>query len=395
MLKKKILISILIAAAVVLFFIIYVLNFTGLFRTPSIGFYKTERENYSLVLNMLKDPESGFGKDPEIHIFNSEGNLLDQFTNSPVDILITENIVLDDDWSRMLLPIDNQALEIYPKSTRAFSIYNGKYLQLPLQLDHIEFAYKKKDITGAPDSGLIFSLTELESQLLDLRKAGHYPLMIAGHDDRDLLDAVSVLTLSLAGVEGYRSLMNLFYSGNSFKELLDKPLRGELTFADILEKIQNWRDSGIIHPEWLRFTREEVVKFLEDGISSACIMRLSTHRTLNSKLLDQLGETPFPFLERKDRATGLVMPGYSAVFYLNSKFSGKMGEIIRSMVSNETQSDLTASSGLAPMTSVSEAIDKQASNVRLWGAASREILPPLPFPGDTNMSELRNYLQFR
>ena len=390
--KKK---HILLLIAIILISIIItliLLNFLSFIRkSPTIAFYKTSPEKNSLILEIIKNEETGLGEKVEIEVFDSNAALFTQFQNSKPDILISETPRLNSKWSELLSPINESLIDRYPTSTREMTKQDGLSLLLPLQLDHIELSYKKGTINQNNESNIIFSFNEMERQLSALAKDNHYPLMVSGSIGRDLLDFVSILVLSRTGVEGYRKLQDLFTMDLSFSELINSELNRGFSLKDVLEIIGTWEKQGIIHPEWMRFSREEAVSFMVDDLSSAYIMRLSTHRTLPDNLLTQLWESPFPFVERTDRAKGLIMPGYSLMVYKESRHMEKIRQLLPEIISNENQKKLTAFSGLAPMVSVAEALDRQSSNVRLWGAASQNMLAPLT---DTNMETTKALREF-
>jgi len=391
--QKKSIITVISIMILMLIPTFIIINFTTKEKYPVIGFYRTSPELNTHLLKILEGNESGFGKSLKTILYKSEKELLEQFISSPSDLILTENFTLNDSWEEMLTSVDSELMNRYPRSTKEFSIYNNIPYLLPIQLDHIEFAYNKKRLNNSTTgNNIIFSFTDLEIQLLSLVSDKHYPLMISGDNNRDLLDAISVLTLSISGVEGYKKLQSLFVSDKPFSEIVLEKLRGDISFGDVLAKLTEWKNVGILHPEWLRFTREDALLFLENDLSSAYIMRLSTHRTLPENLLQKINETPFPFLAKEDRATALVMPGYSLAVYRKSLFRKKALTVFSEILSKNNQKLLSEYSGLAPTTSTAEALDKQSSDVRLWGAASQHLLVPL---SDLNMelnTDLREYL---
>lgn len=392
--RKKIIILSILTAAVIMA-LIFIMNFTTFGKTPSIGMYRTTPEQNTHLLEILKNSESGFGKEFDIIVYNPEKDLLEQFRDSPADLLLSENFHLTVPWDTILAPLKPELINRYPRSTRDFIQYKNTPYLLPLQLDHIELAYNKNRIKSESASNdIIFSFNDFELQLLSLAGKEHYPLMISGAENRDLLDTLSVLTLSMTGVEGYKKLQNLFKSDKPFSQIIQDDLRGEISFGDVLTKLTDWKNKGIIHPEWLRFTQEDVISFLKNDLSSAYIMRLSTHRTMPESLLQKLKESPFPFFETEDRATGLVMPGYSLAVSGNSPFRKKAASVFSGILSNDNQNRLSSYSGLAPATSMAEALDKQSSNVRLWGAATQHIQVPLSDTDSELIIDLRNYLSF-
>jgi hypothetical protein len=382
----------LIIVALLIIFITILILFFSMEKDPVVALYKVEMNQYSPILEFLKDEDNGLGEDLKIYTFQSESDLLEQFDKSQAEILISRRFSLNAEWIKRLDFINSSFIERFPRSSRASVQYEESYYSIPLQLDMIELAYMKNQIENDPDTGLIFNFNELENQFLALKSSRNYPLMISGANDQDLLDALSVLSLSLCGVEGYEKLYRAFQGDDPLTEILSIPLGNSYTFETVIKKLKEWEDRGILHPEWTRFTRDDAITFLEDGLSNAYIMRLSTHRTLDDKLLSQMGETPFPYLLREDRATGILAPMDIMAVNKNSKYLKQIESLLPGLIDNEIQERITSISGLAPATSISEALDKQASNARLWAAASQTLLEPLSSNNPERIREIREYL---
>ncbi|MBB6479518.1 hypothetical protein [Spirochaeta isovalerica] len=392
MFKNKILFPVLIALFLILILAAYIIRFTTVGKNPHIGFYRTNPEQYSRLIELMSSAETGLGKEFFIIEYDGKSNLEEQFKKDPCDILITENFTLTESWDNLLFPVDAALIERYPRSTRLLTEYKGANLVLPLQFDHIELAYKRSDIKGDPETSIIYSFDNLNTQLTSLAGKDRYPLLLSGAEDRDLMDIISVLTLSIAGPDGLESLRSRFDKSSDLEELLNLELREGITFRNILNVLTNWKNNGIVSRDWLHFTFDDVLFFLENDLSSACIMRLSTHRTLPDSLLNDLSESPFPFLSKDDRASALLMPGYSMALSSKSLFKRSITTILPDLLENDILAGLSAYSGLAPASSTSEALDRQASNVRLWGAASMALLNPLSDLNSQLIEELREYL---
>ncbi len=365
----------------------YVIFKTTLFKTPLIGFYGAQLSDYTVITDIFKN---GYN----IIEYDKNAELFSQFIEKPCDLLITKHFKVDKKWSEKLKPISGNISSTQPYSTRKISEFNNVAYLIPLQYDHIELAYKQdvfsKEIRH---NGLIFSFSELEAELKRLTKPNNYPLAIAGGIDSDLMDFISVLAISSSGVDGYNKLSQLLKSDADFDKILNSPLNNDFMFKDILDIAVSWKKEGVLHPQWLDLDQDDVNAFLENEISSSVVTRLSTHRTMPLDILRSLNETPFPFLLKEDRGSGLVLPVDSLAINRKSLFGKQIGALLPKLLSDKTQKDLTSFSRLAPTISTSEAVDKQASDVRLWGAASSSILQQLTTDSLKQLKSIRGYLQ--
>ncbi|OQY36352.1 MAG: hypothetical protein B6229_10280, partial [Spirochaetaceae bacterium 4572_7] len=95
----------------------------------------------------------------------------------------------------------------------------------------------------------------------------------------------------------------------------------------------------------------------------------------------------------KDRGTGMIAPVYSLGITSKSYYRKKSLEIIISLYTNENQRKITYQTGLAPVTYTAEAMDKQSSNIRLWGASSLSISNPIKQTNSRIIKEIREYLE--
>lgn len=251
------------------------------------------------------------------------------------------------------------------------SLENGSNIY-PIEIDHVELAISNKTYNKLYKSeNTILNLNELEEVLLDNKKDYKYPLMIAGKNNLPLFDAISLITISLCGKNGLDKLLTS-YGNSDFSKLLNINLGNSKTLKDVLEKFIRWKKEGLLHPEWLRFTRDDVKSFIEDDLSSAFILRLSEHRKYEIKIMNKFKAIKFPSTYDKKYATDILSIPFVCAIPQSSKSS--LGKNIIELLLNETsQEKLTYATGLAPVHSNVTAMDVQASNLRYWVAASSSI----------------------
>ena len=197
----------------------------------------------------------------------------------------------------------------------------------------------------------------------------------------------------MLGTDGYIKLKTLIAGGAALPILLDSELGKGKTFRSVLDKLKEWESLGILHPEWLKFSIDDCESFLKDGYSSSVIMRLSIHRKYPAEILRKLSETLFPFYLDKDRGTGMIAPQYNLGINSKSFYAIKSLEILTRFYSDDNQREITYQTGLAPVTYNAEAMDKQSSNVRLWGASSLSIENPIKILDPGIIKKIREFLE--
>lgn len=409
--KKKILLVTAIICIIMFAVITIVLisrNLTGKQETPVIAFYNVNSEYYPLMLEYLEAETTGFGQKCRIIELNLNESLQTQLEASPgIDLLFAADGLAVESVTSILRPLSEEPARLLPSSLRLRGLLNNKRYAYPLELDHVEIAFRKDFFAqkGFPTGERLMSLAELEGALTALAGANFYPLMIAGADDTSLLDAVSLLTLSLGGSQAVSTLVDLIKNNdfsnndNDFSTIVNTELAEDLSLNKVLERLAAWKKKGILHPEWLKFSREEVFNFVEDELTAALIMRLSIHRTYPLSIIKKFSESPFPFAGRENSAAGIIAPLHIVSSMKSSNFKAEADKILVNLLRTDFQKKLTHFTGLAPASATAETLDKQASNLRFWGAASRKIIESLASASflvahaqKAFAEEIRNYL---
>lgn len=280
-----------------------------------------------------------------------------------------------------LAAIPRENFELLPSSVREVGRVGGTEKLLPVALDHVEVLYRYGSFAerGALVDGRIRSLEELEAVARDLAEPGFFPIVVAGGEDAPLLDFVSVLTLSLGGVDAYRGLLEDVGQRGVAEDgaLFEGDLAGGLRLSDVAERLRAWRQSGILHPQWTQLGGDDVFAFAEAQRTAAVVMRLSEHRSWPVYALRRWRSSPFPYENPRAAGTGLVAPVYVAAVPADAPWREEALTMVPRFVEEEFQSDVVQAWRLAPTNSTAEALDRESAEVRLWAAASRDILPSL------------------
>ena len=377
--------TVILAVAIVAIVGISIFNST-LFRTPRVGFYGVSPKDNSVLIDFL-DGKEGFGKDVSVIEYDSSKTLYSELRNSPVDMVIVKDIPSNSSLNKLLTPIPSTVLSTIPTTFRS-------KLFVPMELDSLEFLFDRRiygDIVD--DNGVISDFTKLEDRLLAQREENRYPLVVSGGDNQSFLDFISVISLSMVGTKGYNKLQQLLLESDNLSNIMDTVLDNNISLKNILDKINKWRELGILHPEWSSFTKDDSHSFIKDGLSSATIIRLSEHRTLDNITLRYMDESLFPFVHESDRGSNMVVSTYTLGIVKKSRFRDEIISLLRLLYSDNWQKKITYRSGLAPVTYTAEAMDRQASNARLWGASSLEISKPLNISNIKNLDFMYKYLK--
>ncbi|NBF39147.1 MAG: hypothetical protein GVY14_01920 [Spirochaetes bacterium] len=279
-----------------------------------------------------------------------------------------------------LAPVPPENFDLLPVSVRAVGRIDGEEKLLPVALDHVELLYRHGAFAerGVLVDGRVRSLDGLETVAADFVEPGFFPVVVAGGEDTAMLDFVSVLTLSLGGVDAYLEFLGyLRVNGVNEDTLFTRGFDNAWNLQEIIRRMQEWRASGIIHPQWTRLEGDDVMAFAEAQRAVAVVMRLSTHRSWPVYVLRRWRTSPFPYEDPRAAGTGLVAPVFVGAVASSSPWREEALEVLPRLVEADFQTEVVQRWRLAPVNSTAEALDRESAEVRFWAAASREILPSL------------------
>ena len=185
--------------------------------------------------------------------------------------------------------------------------------------------------------------------------------MCAGKNDDELFGFVSNVALCLLGNDGYDSLCKT--TAEAGEENICPDLK------TVLDEIRLWQNKGLIVKNWYDSNGQDITDFFVPERNAGTIfMSLSLHRKIQSMYLKYFETLPFP---RKDAAfsSGIVAPEISALSISNADIAET---IIRQLLSEEVQAQLSDRTKLAPCTRNAVAHDRQSDDVRYWAASSNK-----------------------
>jgi len=217
----------------------------------------------------------------------------------------------------------------------------------------------------------------MEEVLMKLVKPDFFPLVMAGETDAELLDVISVLTLSLGGVDIYTNLIKLLQSDDTPESYINYDLGGGWTLNKVITKLKYWKESSIIHPQWYTFNTKQVELYSERQITSTVIMRLSTHRSWPFHILRRWQSSPFPFNDPQNAGSAIIAPTIVAYIPQKAKVANETQLVLQTLMTNDFQEGVVKQLQLAPVHSTVDTLDKESDDLRFWAAASSQVLQPL------------------
>ena len=324
---------------------------------------------------------------------------------------------LFDDYSIGLLFSDSytaeaiQNLAVKPDpavySTMPIAVRSITKTAVPLLLDDFEVLYNIKALSANS-----FSPSPLLNETLAFAKTAgsgrRFTVGCAGKDDKTLGMLVASCMESFYSDESLEKLWKAIQNAEKASDTTDifenvVEAAGNESFKVTLDTLCQWKKSGLFHSEWYAMTQQEVEYLMETELFSVVFMPLSVHRTVSFRTIEKYTESFFP-AERVEGAS----TGRSLIFsiltgtVIKNRFEDKSTvcmELLTKLTSLQNQATIANSTGLAPVSSTAETPDKQASNARLWAAASEKPLHGLndaftkPEAKTAFFNGLRDYLK--
>src|SRR5574344_193336 len=344
---------------VILFFLI--LSTLQKSKTTRIAFYDLP-ENVS---NSIQKEISDFkGKDCKFTILDSSKPLPLNISKK-YSILFSWKNKTTEEAATKAVEFAPEVYNVFPTNIAKSSKVDGKYLYMPILLDHFEISYYE---TFRKNAELNFpsSFTSLKSYLQDIKEYAQIPLICAGSDDESLFSFVSVFSDSLLGYDGYKEIIENLSKMHVAKDELPKKL------TLVLDEIKEFQNENLIPQNWTSAQEKDVDTLMENHMIDAICMKLSMHRTKNLLYISHYEAMPFP-PEDLDISHTLVAPEVCAVMF---EKKNDEAQIVNNLLSMQTQINLSENTKLAPVTSRAQSYDMQADDVRYWAA----IYPAGPNP---------------
>ena len=279
---------------------------------------------------------------------------------------------------------------------------------IPIVLDDFEVLYNIKALSANKTSP-----SPLLDDMLSFAKAAgngkRFTIGCAGKDDKTLGMLIASCMESFysdASLEKlWKAIQNAEKSSDT-SNIFDLVVNaaGNENFKATLDTLCEWKKNGLFHSEWYAMTQQEVEYLMETELFSVVFMPLSVHRTVSFRTIEKYTENFFP-AGRVEGASGSRSLIFSILTgtVIKNRFEDKSEvcmQLLTRLTNLQNQATIADATGLAPVSSTAETPDKQASNARLWAAASDKPLHGLndafskPEAKTAFFNGLREYLRF-
>jgi ABC-type glycerol-3-phosphate transport system substrate-binding protein len=245
-------------------------------------------------------------------------------------------------------------------------IADGKVYALPVVLDHFEFAYRA-DMFNTGGAAEPESMTEILERAEKLIDPPRRPFICAGAEDAELLLLTGALTEAFLGFPAWKKLVETMKQDIPFTGIIDAELTGG-TFRDILNMLVSWKNEGLLHPEWLRTDNSTIAHLMQENLAPSVFMLLSEHRKIPQRTIQRYTAIAIP-PRRSEEVRGITAPAVIGMVFPRGKLEKTAG-FLNSLVRQQAQRTLSTQTGLAPVNSIAEANDMQASDVRFFAATA-------------------------
>jgi hypothetical protein len=338
-------------------------------RKPVLAFYDVPDNVRTAIVSLVKD-KSLSGGDFEIRVLDSSIPLTEQLKKGrKPDLVITWQGEAARSLSAQAVPVPEDIKKLMPGSIQTAGADGNSVFAVPLLLDSFELAYSKA-LFGSESKARPTSLQAIEAAARGAKGKSRYPIICAGADDEDLFLLLGALTEAMGGEAAWDQVANAMRSAQALPDLVKKTPLGAT-----VKQLSSWREEGLLHPQWIDMTGADLAAMMANQQPAVVLMTLSRHRTLSPRILDTYESIPFPS-GIKAGSRSFTVPVIEGIL-IGKRPNAKAKAFIYALAEDEGQRKLTEQTGLAPVNSRVEAQDQQASDVRLWAAASDRLLPEL------------------
>ena len=323
-------------------------------RTVKVAFYGLSEDMCAMLKEKIPQEENIILEFDVI----SENAFDAGLVKDKYDMLFTWRGQITDSLQASAEDIPQRVLETMPTALR-----NKKCV--PILLDHCELAYYTKTLK---DTGLEIPATFKEYQaFLNAAKSKVFsPYFCNGAEDRIMIDFIGALVMAQGGLKAYNKLIDELRINNSLDAVLDVKLdEKKCTLRSILDMLKNWPKEGITHPSWYNGRGNDLLFFAEDAQLGSFFTLLSEHRKIPYNVIKNYESAMFP-VNVSPANYGLIAPALSGML-LSDNSNAK--RYIANFFTEETQTEFSDKTNLAPVHSRAQAYDRQADDVRFWAAS--------------------------
>lgn len=206
------------------------------------------------------------------------------------------------------------------------------------------------------------------SAFMKCKESVSYPLVCSGADDKTLLFLISAI-MNFVVPNADREKLAQFIQSEEENRAIPSGLK------QVLDILIDWRQKGLLHPEWFRLVDRDVEIFMEFKNAAVGFMSLQQYRKIKKEVTDKFTAAAIPVsnkMQYKNLAANVFVFATINGKSVNKNLSDEFFDFI---TSNDGQALLSRVTGLAPVNSQATAYDSQASDARYWAASSNMVVP--------------------
>lgn len=244
-----------------------------------------------------------------------------------------------------------------------------KIAVIPLLSDNLEIDISTRAFRTSGMSA-ISTWSDIENFSKIQKRKIEFPLVFAGADGKFFLDLLGGLAEAFDGQGSYKKAREIlknaagkrFNAAELADELAENP---DSPLITSIRTLKNWQKSGLLNPNTFALSKRDVNAFVSSGLASGFFMSLSDHRNFGGKISNYSSI----YLPSENNAAARCFTS-ATVCAVPLKKSKSVEKLIRTLVSQEGQENLSRATGLAPVLAHCRTPDKQADDVRYWIAAT-------------------------
>lgn len=262
---------------------------------------------------------------------------------------------------------------------KAAPLSKGKVTAVPLLMDNYELIVNLEKYNASSVDKLV-TIEEAENLAKITKSSTPYRFVFASGDDKEFIDIFGAFVELTAGKEAYDSAVNKIRqniasgksSFNSYVELINELSMNGGEFSEAVALLSKWKQAEILPKNISNIQLRDIKSFAASNLCTMAVISLSDHRSFDRSIISQYGSTFIPSLKEGDKRSFCVPLIMGLPLSKNKTVQTALYKLADGL-----QSDLSFSTGLAPVQSKVAVPDVQADDVRFWVAASETPSVPL------------------
>lgn len=260
---------------------------------------------------------------------------------------------------------------------------------IPLSLDLYEIDIDRRLLKQCRINKLT-SWLELENFARIAKRYVNYPITFAGGDRAEFLNVIGSLVEAFDGRKKFDELVSAIISSPSDYSEFEKLVKNladdnNAPLHTVTRLLSRWNKLGYISTEIYSYTTKDVLYQMAAQTAPIAIISLSAHRDLQFPESTNFSSIYIP--SERDALSRYFNSTILSAVPLSKKAG--VTESVELLISENGQTALGNSYGLAPVLATSHVVDHQADDVRYWVAATNAPLDPLSLAAFTDSNSVK------